>query len=105
MTWKVKTRSSAWPSGSTRDDLVVLLGTPTEAREPALRDDGDQGDPSWAGALAGVSPRLPVYHITESAVRERIAAPDYDEHVALMAMAMDVDAIARAVRDVREDRR
>ena len=45
---------------------------------------------------------LPVYHILEPAVRERIAVPDYDEHVALMAMAMDVDAIARAVRDVRE---
>lgn len=87
------------------DDVVVLLGTPTEDASRLYAMTVTSGDPSWAGALAGVALGLPVYHITESAVRERIAAPDYDEHIALMAMAMDVDAIARAVRDVREDRR
>ena len=85
-----------------KDDVVVLLGTPTEDASRLYAMTVTSGDPSWAGALAGVSLGLPVYHIAEAAVRERIAAPDYDEHVALMAMAMDVDAIARAVRDVRE---
>ena len=82
--------------------LVVLLGTPTEDASRLYAMTVTSGDPSWAGALAGVALGLPVYHITESPVREQIAEPDYDEHVALMAMAMDVDAIARAVRDVRE---
>ena len=85
-----------------KDDVVVLLGTPTEDASRLYAMTVTTGDPSWAGALAGVSLGLPVYHIAEPAVRERIAAPDYDEHVALMAIAMDVDAIARAVRDVRE---
>ena len=85
-----------------KDDVVVLLGTPTEDASRLYAMTVTSGDPSWAGALAGVSLGLPVYHIAEPDVRERIAAPDYDEHVALMAMAMDVDAIARAVRDVRE---
>ena len=31
-----------------------------------------------------------------------IAAADYEEHLALMAMAMDVEAIGEAVRGVRE---
>ena len=60
------------------------------------------GDPSWAGALAGVALDLPVYHVTEEAVKAEIAPSDYDEHLALMAMAMDVDAIGEAVRGVRE---
>ena len=85
-----------------KDDVVVLLGTPTEDASRLYAMTVTSGDPSWAGALAGVSLGLSVYHIAEPDVRERIAAPDYDEHVALMAMAMDVDAIARAVRDVRE---
>ena len=85
-----------------KGDLVVLLGTPTEDASRLYAMTVTSGDPSWAGALAGISLGLPVYHIAEPAVREHIAAPDYDEHVALMAMAMDVDAIARAVRDVRE---
>jgi len=84
------------------DDLVVLLGTPTEDASRLYAMTVTGGDPSWAGALAGVSLGLPVYHITEPSVRDGIAAPDYDEHVALMAMAMDVDGIARAVREVRE---
>ena len=45
---------------------------------------------------------LPVYHVTEDAVKAEIAPGDYDEHLVLMAMAMDVDAIAAAVRAVRE---
>ena len=45
---------------------------------------------------------LPVYHVTEEAVKAEIAPADYDEHLALMAMAMDVDAIGEAVRGVRE---
>ena len=45
---------------------------------------------------------LPVYHVTEEAVKAEIAPSDYDEHLALMAMAMDVDAIGEAVRGVRE---
>jgi hypothetical protein len=35
-------------------------------------------------------------------VKAAIAPGDYDEHLALMATAMDVDAIVAAVRAVRE---
>ena len=87
-----------------RESVVVLLGTPTEDASRLYAMTVTSGDPSWAGALAGVSLELPVYHVTEEAVTTEIAAEDYDEHLALMAMAMDVDAIGRAVRGVREGR-
>jgi betaine reductase len=83
-------------------DVVVLLGTPTEDASRLYAMTVTSGDPSWAGALAGVALELPVYHIAEEAVKAEIAPADYEEQVALMAMAMDVDAIAAAVRSVRE---
>jgi betaine reductase len=85
-----------------RDEVVVLLGTPTEDASRLYAMTVTTGDPSWAGALAGVALQLPVYHVTEDTVKAEIAPADYDEHLALMAMAMDVDAIAAAVRSVRE---
>ena len=85
-----------------REQVVVLLGTPTEDASRLYAMTVTSGDPSWAGALAGVALDLPVYHVTEDAVRAEIAPEDYEEHLALMAMAMDVDAIGRAVREVRE---
>ena len=88
--------------GLDRDDVVVLLGTPTEDASRLYAMTVTSGDPSWAGALAGVALELPVYHVTEDAVKAEITPADYDEHLALMAMAMDVDAIAGAVRSVRE---
>lgn len=87
-----------------REEVVVLLGTPTEDASRLYAMTVTSGDPSWAGALAGVALGLPVYHVTEDAVKADIAPADYEEHLALMAMAMDVDAIAAAVRAVREGR-
>ena len=82
--------------------MVVLLGTPTEDASRLYAMTVTSGDPSWAGALAGVALGLPVYHVTESAVTAEIGPNEYDEHLALMAMAMDVEAIGAAVRGVRE---
>ena len=86
------------------DEVVVLLGTPTEDSSRLYAMTVTSGDPSWAGALAGVALGLPAYHITEEVVKGQIAPADYDEHVALMAVAMDVGAIGQAVRGVRGER-
>lgn len=87
-----------------REQVVVLLGTPTADASRLYAMTVTTGDPSWAGALAGVPLGLSVYHVTEETLKAEIGAAEYDEHVALMAMAMDVEAIGRAVRDVREAR-
>lgn len=84
-------------------DLVVLLGTPTAESSRLYAITLRTGDPSWAGALAGVALGLPVYHIIEEEVKRQIPAATYEEHVALMEMAMDVGDIASAVSAVRED--
>ena len=84
-----------------RDELVVLLGTPNAESSRLYALTVKAGDPSWAGALAGTQLGLAVYHITEPEVKAAIPAEIYDEHVALMAMVLDVDDIVSAVREVR----
>jgi glycine reductase len=81
--------------------LVVLLGTPNAESSRLYALTVKEGDPSWAGALAGKQLGLAVYHITEPEVKAQIPPEIYDEHVALMSMVLDVDGIVAAVRDVR----
>ena len=87
------------------DELVVLLGTPNAESSRLYALTVTEGDPSWAGALAGAALDLPVYHITEEAVKSQVAPETYEEHVALMEVVLDVEAIAQAVQDVRANTR
>jgi glycine/sarcosine/betaine reductase complex component A len=84
-----------------RDELIVLLGTPNAESSRLYALTVKEGDPSWAGALAGTQLGLDVYHITEPEVQAVIPPAIYEEHVALMTMVLDVDDIVTAVRDVR----
>jgi betaine reductase len=84
-----------------KGELVVLLGTPTAESSRLYALTVKEGDPSWAGALAGTQLGLDVYHITEPEVQAAIPPAIYEEHVALMSMVLDVDDIITAVRDVR----
>jgi betaine reductase len=81
---------------------VVLLGTPTAESSRLYALTVTEGDPAWAGALAGTRLGLPVLHVTEDEVRAQVAPDVYQQHVGLMEFAPEVDEIRRTVRDVRE---
>ncbi len=78
-----------------------MLGTPNAESSRLYALTVTEGDPSWAGALAGIPLGLPVYHITEADIKRQIAPAAYDEHIALMEVVLEVDDIAKAVREVR----
>ena len=80
---------------------MVLLGTPNAESSRLYALTVTEGDPSWAGALAGTALGLPVYHVTEEAVKSQVAPEIYEEHVTLMEMVLEVDAIAQVVQEVR----
>ena len=84
------------------EELVVLLGTPTAESSRLYALTMVSGDPSWAGALAGVKLGLPVYHITEEEVKRQIPPEAWETHVALMEMALDLGEISAALKSVRE---
>ena len=80
---------------------MVLLGTPNAESSRLYAMTVTEGDPSWAGALAGVALGLPVYHVMEAAVKTQVAPEVYEEHVALMEMVLEAADIAQAVQAVR----
>ena len=79
----------------------MLLGTPNAESSRLYALTVTEGDPSWAGPLAGTALRLPVFHITEAEVKANIPAPVYQEQVGLAEMVIDVGEIAQAVSGVR----
>ena len=83
------------------NELVVLLGTPNAESSRLYALTVTEGDPSWAGALAGVSLGLPVYHVLEEPVKSQVAPEVYEEQVALMEMVLETGEITHAVQDVR----
>jgi glycine reductase len=60
------------------------------------------GDPSWAGPLAGVRLDLPVYHVMEPEIKRQIDPKVYKEHLELMEIALDVDKITEGLNRVRK---
>jgi betaine reductase len=83
------------------NNLVVVLGA-TEVQGLELAASTlTEGDPSYAGALAGVSLRLPVYHILEAGVREGIPADVADEKLGMAVMVADVEQIAATMNRFR----
>jgi glycine reductase len=84
------------------DGIVAILGSPDAESAEMFAETVSLGDPTYAGALAGVSLKLPVYHVTEPEIRALVNPDVYAEQVELMEMALDTEAIHKAVRGVRE---
>ena len=80
----------------------MLLGTPTAESSELYALTVTEGDPSWAGPLAGVALNLPVYHILESAVRAAVPPDTYESEIGVAQYALDAEALDQAVRGVRE---
>ncbi len=60
------------------------------------------GDPSWAGPLAGVAMQLPVFHIMEPEIKAQIDPKIYEEHLGLMEIALEVEKITKGLNKVRQ---
>jgi hypothetical protein len=84
-----------------RDRMVVLLGTPNASSTLMIALTLTQGDPSYAGPLAGVPLGLPVYHILENRVKETIPPDVYDREVGPMEFVLDKPGIEMALSKAR----
>ena len=82
--------------------MIVVLGAPDADSAELYAETVISGDPSWAGALAGVALGLPVYHIVEPVIKEQIEPEIAKEHLELMEIALDVEKISQALDRVRK---
>jgi len=85
-----------------REQMLVLLGTPTAGSTLMTALTLSQGDPSYAGALAGIPLGLPSYHILEDGVRDAI--PDvYEREIGPLEFVLDKAEIVTALEKVRAE--
>jgi len=56
-----------------------------------------EGDPSWAGPLAGVALHLKVFHVLEPEIRNHIPADVYEEELMLLELAVGDEKIRKTI--------
>ncbi len=84
------------------DKVVVILGSSDAEGAEIYAETVSNGDPTYAGPLAGVSLGLPVYHIFESEIREECDPAAWEEQISMMEMVLEPDALAAAVKGIRD---
>ena len=77
------------------------MGTPNAESSKLYGLTVTEGDPAWAGVLAGVRLDLPVYHIAEPEIKSQIDPGVYQDQVGLAEMVLDTDEIFEALQQVR----
>ena len=85
--------------------MVVILGSPTPESAEVYAKTVTEGDPSWVGPLAGVSLKLPVYHVLEPEVKSQFDQAMYAEQVGIMESVLDTDDLIETVSKVRNDQK
>ena len=80
----------------------MLLGTPTAESSELYAMTMTEGDPSWAGALAGTALGLPVYHVTENEIKRQVDPKLYDDEVGVAEMVLEVDELRDVVKKIRD---
>ncbi len=56
-----------------------------------------EGDPSWAGPLAGEALHLKVFHVLEPEIKDHIPPDVYDEELMLLELAVGDEKIGKTV--------
>jgi len=82
-------------------DLVVVIGAADAEVAQVTAETVTFGDPSFAGPLAGVSLRLPVYHILEPEVKQAIPHDIYDEQAGFLELVADTEEIGKRFKEIR----
>ena len=85
------------------ENCIVLIGGGEEESSALAAETVTAGDPTFAGALAGVPLGLKVYHPVEPEFKESVDADVYDEQIGMMEMVLDVDEITAAVSAIRNE--
>ena len=80
----------------------MVLGVPDADSAELYAETMINGDPSWAGPLAGVTMNLPVFHIMEPEIKTQIDPEVYEKELGLMGIALDVDKIIQGLNRVRQ---
>jgi betaine reductase len=85
------------------ENVVVILGSSDAEGAEIYAETVTNGDPTFAGPLAGAPLGLAVYHVLEQEIRDEIDPSVWEEQLSMMEMVLDGDALAEATRGIREE--
>ena len=84
------------------ENLTVVLGNGEANGVEVFAETVTAGDPSYAGPLAGVALKIPVYHILEDEVIATVPNPLREEKLQLASLVIDVAPMQQALKASRE---
>jgi glycine reductase len=84
------------------ENLAVVLGNGEASGVEVFAETVTEGDPSYAGPLAGVALKIPVYHVLENEVMAVVPDAIREEKLQLSLLVIDVEPMRRVLRAARE---
>jgi len=84
------------------ENLAVVLGNGEASGVEVFAETVTQGDPSYAGPLAGVALKIPVYHVLEEEVMAVIPENLREEKLQLSSLVIDVEPMQQVLRAARQ---
>ncbi len=84
------------------ENVVVVLGSSDAEGAEIYAETVTLGDPTFAGPLAGVSLRLPVYHVFDEVLKAEADPKAWEEQISMMEMVLDTEKLAASVAKMRD---
>ena len=84
------------------ENLAVVLGNGEANGVEVFAETVTQGDPSYAGPLAGVALKIPVYHVLEEEVLSALPDNLREEKLQLSLLVIDVEPMHQLLKIARE---
>ena len=84
------------------ENLAVVLGNGEANGVEVFAETVTQGDPSYAGPLAGVALKIPVYHVLEEEVLSALPDNLREEKLQLSSLVIDVEPMHQVLKMARE---
>jgi len=83
------------------ENVVVIFGAAEAESAGLAAETVTNGDPTFAGSLAGVALGLSVYHAVEPEFKADVDADVYEEQIGMMEMVLNVDDIIAEMSNMR----
>ena len=84
------------------ENLAVILGNGEASGVEVFAETVTQGDPSYAGPLAGVALKIPVYHVLEEEVLAVVPEKLREEKLQLSSLVIDMEPMREALQAARD---
>jgi len=84
------------------ENVVVIIGAAEAEAAGLAAETVTNGDPTFAGPLAGVSLGLRVYHCIEQEFKSQVDSAVYEEQIGMMEMVLNVDEIVSEMKSMRD---